>query len=101
MKLLITPLDFQVDTWVIGLIYLLFVGYQITYNRNILISHETHLGGALTGLIFTILYIPSLVWLNSWVVGTLLVLTVTLISAGYFIHKNNEVIDFHNESDVW
>ena len=78
--------------WIFGLAFVLGSIYGIK-NKIGNIGHEAHLGGALAGIIFTVLYDPSLAIANWWVVLLLFVPTVLFL---YLIVKNPAVLMVEN-----
>ncbi|QPH37823.1 rhomboid family intramembrane serine protease [Pedobacter endophyticus] len=58
-KLLIFPIPFGIPALVFGPLYLIYCAYA-SRNARDGINHDAHFYGALTGLIFTILFVPGI-----------------------------------------
>lgn len=67
--------DFSIPGWIFGVLFLIFSMYGITPQRD-KTCHEAHLGGAIIGIIVTLLSNPSYL-LNNVLTITLLLISVT------------------------
>jgi len=70
---------FPIPAWVYGIAYTLYTLYGITSQRDN-IGHEAHLGGALTGIILSILVFPEIIKYN------LITILLILIPIGIFFY---------------
>ena len=65
----------EFPSWIFGLLFIVVSLFGIKSQRDN-IGHEAHLGGAITGLILTVLIRPSIALSNWWVILLMLVPTV-------------------------
>ena len=82
MGFILLPISFP--AWVFGLAFTIFSIFGIKKQIGN-IGHAAHLGGAITGIIFTVFYSPSVVIQNWWIVILLFVPSVLFL---YLIATN-------------
>ncbi|SDC85162.1 rhomboid family intramembrane serine protease [Pedobacter soli] len=58
-KIYIMFIPFGIPAWIFGIIYLIYCAYASRNSRDG-INHDAHFFGALTGLIFTIIFVPGI-----------------------------------------
>ncbi|QIL39365.1 rhomboid family intramembrane serine protease [Pedobacter sp. HDW13] len=58
-KIYIMFIPFGIPAWIFGIIYLIYCAYASKNSRDG-INHDAHFFGALTGLIFTIIFVPGI-----------------------------------------
>ncbi|MNK37806.1 Rhomboid family protein [compost metagenome] len=58
-KISIMFIPFGIPAWIFGIIYLVYCAYASRNSRDG-INHDAHFFGALTGLIFTIIFVPGI-----------------------------------------
>jgi hypothetical protein len=92
MKIGLFLLPFSFPAWLFGLAYVLFSIYGIR-SRADNIGHDAHLGGALTGMLLSILLHPSALR-DNW--ATILVIAVPAIAFIFIIIKKPEVLLIDN-----
>lgn len=68
----------SIPSWIFGIIYLLYSMFGIKSQRDN-IGHEAHLGGAIAGLVLTVLYFFTKVDFNYWIIAAMLVPTVAFL----------------------
>lgn len=74
--------------WLAAILFIAYSIYGIKSKKDN-IGHEAHLGGAITGLIITLLYRPSLVEQHPWVIAGMLVPTAIFL---YLIVTRPEIL---------
>jgi len=69
-----------IPSWIFGIIYILYTIFGIKSNRDN-IGHEAHLGGAMVGLILTVLFFLNdpTVQFTWWIIGAMLVPTLAFL----------------------
>ena len=78
MQLALLFLPFVFPAWIYGLLFLLYTMYGIGKQHDN-IGHEAHLGGAVIGLLITLLMVPSLVETNPMTILYLAVPSVVFL----------------------
>lgn len=58
-KISLMFLPFGIPAWIFGILYLIYCAYASKNSRDG-INHDAHFFGALTGLIFTIIFVPGI-----------------------------------------
>ncbi len=71
-------LPFEMPSWVFGLLFLLISIFGIKSQTGN-IGHEAHLGGAITGVLATLVIEPSVIWENWWIILAILVPTTVFL----------------------
>lgn len=74
--------------WVGALLFIAYSIYGIKSQKDN-IGHEAHLGGAITGLLITLIYRPDLISMYPWVIGGLLIPTAIFL---YLIVTRPEIL---------
>jgi len=67
-----------IPSWIFGLIFIAYSIFGIRSQRDN-IGHEAHLGGAIGGLILTVLYFNNTVDFNYWVIAGILIPTLIFL----------------------
>lgn len=90
LQFIFIPID--IPAWIMGI---LFIGVSIVGIKTQLgnIGHDAHLGGALIGILFTLIYDPSVAIDNWWIVALLLVPTLIFL---YLIIQNPNILLLDN-----
>jgi membrane associated rhomboid family serine protease len=81
-------LPFEMKSWVFALLFILISVFGIKSQRDN-IGHEAHLGGALTGVLISLVLQPSLISESPWIV---LLTTVPIIAFLILIIRNPAVL---------
>jgi membrane associated rhomboid family serine protease len=68
----------SIPSWIFGLLFIAYSIFGIRSQRDN-IGHEAHLGGAIAGLVLTVLYFNSSVDLNYWIIAALLIPTLIFL----------------------
>ncbi|MCB0734067.1 MAG: rhomboid family intramembrane serine protease [Bacteroidetes bacterium] len=68
----------SIDSWIFGLLFMAFSIYGIRSNRDN-IGHEAHLGGAIAGVLITVIWFWGQGRIESWIIWTMLVPTVAFL----------------------
>lgn len=61
MKMIIFPIPLPLPGWIFAIAYILFSTYGM-HNTNTRIGHSAHLGGAVIGIVITLLLRPYIIW---------------------------------------
>lgn len=69
---------FIIPGWLFGIIYILYTIFGIKKQQGN-IGHDAHLGGAIAGLLLTVLYFGSTEAFNYWIVAGMLVPTLVFL----------------------
>ncbi len=77
MKLMLLFLPIPLPAYIFGMLYLFYAVYGMK-NQWGNIGHAAHLGGAIAGLLITILLVPSLIW-EAWKILSLLGVPILLM----------------------
>jgi len=85
-------LPFEMPSWVFGLLFLLISIFGIKSQTGN-IGHEAHLGGAITGVLATLVIEPSVIWDNWWIILAILVPTTAFL---VLIVRNPSVLMIDN-----
>ena len=85
-------LPFEMPSWVFGLLFLLISIFGIKSQTGN-IGHEAHLGGAITGVLATLVIEPSVIWQNWWIILAILVPTTAFL---VLIVRNPSVLMIDN-----
>ncbi|MFT5765775.1 MAG: membrane associated rhomboid family serine protease [Saprospiraceae bacterium] len=81
-------LPFEIKSWVFALLFILISVFGIKSQRDN-IGHEAHLGGALTGVLISLLLQPSIIFESPWIV---FLTTVPIIVFLILIVRNPAVL---------
>jgi len=76
-------LPFFIPAWVYGLLFIVYSIYGIG-RQNDNIGHEAHLGGAITGLLFTLVLVPQAAEKNTLTILYLLVPSLAFLIVSFF-----------------
>lgn len=90
ISLILIPIEFP--SWVFGVVFVLISIFGIK-SRAGNIGHEAHLGGALTGILGTLIINPQVAVENWWII---LLLTVPTVAFLYLIVQNPAVMIVDN-----
>ncbi|MCI4666869.1 MAG: rhomboid family intramembrane serine protease [Bacteroidia bacterium] len=74
--------------WVFAVLYLTYSIWGITTKRDN-IGHEAHLGGAIVGIVMTIIFEPSVLQTNGWAIGLMM---IPILGFGYIVLFRPEVL---------
>ncbi len=85
MKMLLLFFPIPMPGYVVAVIYLVYTIYGMRKQKDN-IGHTAHFGGAISGLLSTFAFKPS-VLVESWL--TLVILTITLIIAAFIFNRNS------------
>jgi membrane associated rhomboid family serine protease len=85
MKMLLLFFPIPMPGYVVAVIYLIYTIYGMRKQKDN-IGHTAHFGGAISGLLSTFAFKPS-VLVESWL--TLVILTITLIIAAFIFNRNS------------
>lgn len=72
MSLYLFFIPIPIPAWIFGVLYLLYSIYGMKKSLGN-IGHDAHFGGALAGYVLTILFVPSLINTQLWIIGLLAV----------------------------
>jgi membrane associated rhomboid family serine protease len=85
LKMLLLFFPIPMPGYVMAVLYLIYSIYGMKKQKDN-IGHTAHFGGAISGLLVTIAFVPS-VLVDSWL--TLAILTVTLIIAAFLFNRKS------------
>tara|TARA_B100001248_G_C27285204_1_gene409727 strand:- start:218 stop:853 length:636 start_codon:yes stop_codon:yes gene_type:complete len=85
MKLFFIFIPIPIPGYLFGIGYLLYTILGMK-NKNDSIGHSAHFGGAVAGLLFTVILVPSIIYESTM---TLLLLILTIILSLYLIKRIN------------
>jgi membrane associated rhomboid family serine protease len=86
MSLFIFFIPIPIPAWIFGIGYLLYSLYGMR-SRLGNIGHDAHFGGAVAGYVLTLLFVPSLLQTDLWIV---LLLAVPIIIL-FVLHKSGKI----------
>jgi membrane associated rhomboid family serine protease len=87
-SIIVFPLPIPVPSWVYAVLFMAISLYGIGKSSSS-IGHEAHIGGALTGIIWAVLYKPSIIYSETLLLAGLTIPTILLLI--YFIKfRKNE-----------
>ena len=61
MKMIIFPIPLPLPGWIFAIAYIVFSSFGM-HNTNTRIGHSAHLGGAVIGIVITLLMRPYMIW---------------------------------------
>ena len=61
MKMIIFPIPLPLPGWIFAIAYIVFSSFGM-HNANTRIGHSAHLGGAVIGIVITLLMRPYMIW---------------------------------------
>lgn len=75
--------------WIFGVLYLLYSVYGM---RNSIgnIGHDAHFGGAITGLILSIIFVPQILFTHGLYIGLMLLPIIILLALPYIKKTQNK-----------
>lgn len=83
MTLMMFPLPIPLPAWLFGIGYLAYSVYGMRNNVGN-IGHAAHLGGALMGLLLSIVFFPDILNYNGLYIG---LMVIPIIALGYYAYK--------------
>jgi len=66
-----------IPAWIFGILYLMYSIYGMKKQLGN-IGHDAHFGGAIAGYLLAILFVPSILQTQLWIVGVLAVPIIAL-----------------------
>ena len=78
MKMIIFPIPLPLPGWIFAIAYIVFSTFGM-HNANTRIGHSAHLGGAVIGIVITLLMRPYMIWEAPLLTGGLSLFAVLLL----------------------
>ena len=85
-KLIIFPIPIPMEGWIFGIFYLAYSVYGMKSQLGN-IGHAAHLGGAVVGLLFAIIFMPQVLQTNGLYIG---IMAIPLIVLAYYVYQKSK-----------